>query len=269
MRRLALLFFIACSSSSGSTVTSTPADAGPVDAGHVCARAPFATYRRFPPGINTTFYVEDGPRLSPDELTIYFHRTSSTGFTIFSATRPSLTDDFGSAAALIPSAAFPSLDGDHLYYDANPGLVPNEDIFVAPIATPTSGGPVAEANTASFEGYPNVSNGILYFASDRAGAGKRDLYALNLATKALDPLSSLNTAGDEILPAVSADGREIFFQRDQLVFTAWRDDPSQPFGTPEAVSLLNDTPDTRPGWLSPDGCRLYFGRLNDLWVGSR
>lgn len=77
---------------------------------------------------------------------------------------------------------------------------------------------------------------------------------------------TLREIGEAHDPAISADGRTLFFARSNgdhdLIWSAARAVPQGPFGQPRRVeelvppiSLTNI-----PGWVSPDGCRLYFSR---------
>ena len=89
--------------------------------------------------------------------------------------------------------------------------------------------------------------------------------------------------GINVTPVVSEDGLELFFSRGSgpseiSIWTARRTTPNEPFGKPEPVNSLNTDQADRPGWLSPDRCRLYFlssranpttdGRLN-IYVAER
>jgi hypothetical protein len=117
------------------------------------------------------------PWLSPDELTIYFVSGAAGAGDIFRATRSSRRDAFEPPA------------------------------------------PMSELNTSSDEGGITVSTDgrEAIFTSNRpGGAGARDLYRVRRAG-ASDPfgapelLDSIDTADDEIDPAFSPDGRELYF----------------------------------------------------------
>ena len=63
---------------------------------------------------------------------------------------------------------------------------------------------------------------------------------------------------------MSADERTMFYSRaktgtDFDIWTSERMSPQDAFGAEVLVPELSTTHNERPGWLSPDGCRLYFG----------
>jgi hypothetical protein len=68
-------------------------------------------------------------------------------------------------------------------------------------------------------------------------------------------------------PVVSDDGLEIFFMRlesVQSVYHATRAKTSDPFGAPAVdTDLTTNTKNTRPMWLSPDGCTMYVVRTGN------
>jgi hypothetical protein len=126
----------------------------------------------------------------------------------------------------------------------------------------------------------------LYFSSTLAGT--LDIYRarvtsgddFGLATR-VDALSS--PGGEDDSPVLSADGLSVYFASDRLaagpaiksIFVAHRLATSLEFDLPTLVDELHDaTIGRRPGWLSPDSCRLYFaapdgtGRVA-IFVASR
>jgi hypothetical protein len=80
-------------------------------------------------------------------------------------------------------------------------------------------------------------------------------------------------------PVISADGLEIFFGRGASgnydIYSARRTTTADPFGIAAPVTeLVHEGGLDRdlPGWLSPDGCRLYFsagGSAQDLYYADR
>lgn len=119
------------------------------------------------------------------------------------------------------------------------------------------------------------------FASDRAGPdGIRHLYQVRKATEgadldgfnqetlaALDELNSDDPAASEAGSALSEDGLTIYFGSDRSggkgdsdIYVAHRRNRDGKFDkeTIEAVAELNSDKWDMPGWLSPDGCRLYM-----------
>jgi hypothetical protein len=72
-------------------------------------------------------------------------------------------------------------------------------------------------------------------------------------------------------PAVSSDGREIYFSRNVYspsgelvshgIFSAWRDDPGGTFGDERFIEELYNGMWTASPWLSADGLRLYYEQI--------
>ncbi|WP_394833404.1 hypothetical protein LVJ94_43550 [Pendulispora rubella] len=88
------------------------------------------------------------------------------------------------------------------------------------------------------------------------------------APSSFGPPEEVNLTDDtEVTPVLSADGLELYFSREEgpsdwpnaNIWRAHRTTTAEPFVTREEVVELNDKSELdRPGWLSPDGCRLYF-----------
>ena len=100
---------------------------------------------------------------------------------------------------------------------------------------------------------------------------------------------TINTPYEESAPAISPDGRSLYFNRntngadpnqpgkiDEDIFVSRRQNPNKPWGAPQLVKVLNtDTFDERNVALSRDGKLLFFssdrnaaGNL-DLYVSKR
>lgn len=73
----------------------------------------------------------------------------------------------------------------------------------------------------------------------------------------------------EALPMISADGLELFYRRQlptsKEIWHATRRDANATFGNPSALFAepAVDLTDS-PGWLSPDGCRLYYSEVAEV-----
>ncbi|HEY1554235.1 MAG TPA: hypothetical protein VGF94_05340 [Kofleriaceae bacterium] len=83
------------------------------------------------PGMVDTSDDEQAPAVTPDELAIYFERTTAAGTGIYEATRTSAGDPFGAPVVVASMAAAPSWispDQCDLYFDA-PGV--GQDVFLA------------------------------------------------------------------------------------------------------------------------------------------
>jgi Tol biopolymer transport system component len=150
----------------------------------------------------------------------------------------------------------------------------------------TSG--LSNVNSAAEDYNPSISPSgkVLYFNSNRDGSS----YKIYKAT--LGPgggfgaplgISELNGTWNTGAPVPSADDLTIFMSSDRIggqgsqdIWIARRASVNDPFGAPANVSELNTANNDQPGWLSPDGCRLYFNSdrpggfgASDLYVAER
>ncbi len=227
---------------------------------------------------------DDGLSFSSDGLTAYISsaRSSRGDFDIFTLTRPSADQPFGSATALdggINTAdqerdPHVSRDGLKLYYFSNHGLGATFDLFVSTRASLSAsfgpGVPLAALNSTAneFNPFPTSGDQVLYFASDRpGGAGGTDIYRAPLAvtatTVAPSLISEISTAASEYRPVPSDDGLTMYFDRvgaaNDDILVATRATATDPFGPARAVTELNSAGIDYPIWLSTDRCTIYFG----------
>ena len=131
-------------------------------------------------------------------------------------------------------------------------------------------------NSTAIEWRPVISHDglTLIFSSTRpGGAGGTDLYmairsAPDQPFESLRNLAEVNTARDEWGGCLSADGLELFFDREtsetteaEDLFVATRDDPEGTFGPPVPLVELNTvTGNESMPWIAADHQRLYFNR---------
>jgi len=225
------------------------------------------------------------PWLSRDELTMYFAGAGG----IYVSTRPELSAPF-LAPELVPGLGTfvgrPALTGDELtiYFEYLPGgfgtrvaystrpsvddpWTAPADFLGGPLSTAADGGP-----------FVTVAGDVLYFHSQRAG----DLGIFR--TEHLDAGWSFPVAVGGISspyadqnPVVSDDELTIFFASDRPdpaatggfdIWVATRRSPGDDFDPPSLVPELNSIAFEFPGWLSPDGCRLYFDSSGGLGSGG-
>lgn len=195
------------------------------------------------PQINSS--VDDSaPRLSPDGLSLYFVRGQlgdAGSSDIWLATRPTLTDLFG---------------------------------------TPVKLGPAINSSNFEGHTTVSADNLTLIFDSDRSGGvdGSTDLWIstrINAAAawepaRPLDP--PINTSSLEIYPCLSEDGLLLFFSSNRPpgtrlnIWVAKRSDAHAPFGPPAVIRTIVDPTGSRgrdfPS-LSADGTRLYYNQYRD------
>jgi len=233
--------------------------------------------------------AEYRPTLSDDELSLWFTRGSGG---IWHARRPDRASVFG------PSTRLVEID---LADGGVDDLVVSRDglalLFIRPVGNQFDIFRATRASTADAFGsvepvtvlnQPNRMEvapafgapGEIYFVSNRAGTS--DLWVAR-GGGAPVPVSELNTPAEELGGCLSADGLAIYFASSRTdlgtegawdVFVATRPTVTQPFSGVRRVVELATPGWERPGFLSADGCRLYFERWgsstnSDLWVAER
>ena len=181
------------------------------------------------------------PDVTGDGLTLYYvtDRPGGAGAKdIFVATRPDRSSAWV-GPVLVPELATsgdeagPSIsaDGLHMFFGTDGA---GNDLYASTRAQPGDAwgtpGPVAELNTAADDGEPwiNRDGTFIVFSSTRAGgAGGYDLWMARRAAPGLpwgtpEPVTELDTAGDEADPWLSYDERVIYFARNDVIVTASR-----------------------------------------------
>jgi lectin-like protein/WD40 repeat protein len=246
------------------------------------------------PGVNTAG-DDCSATVSADGLTIIFASAPDApvdfDYDLMQAVRIDAASDFGGVVRLPVSTVgavdfAPTLTGDglRLYFQDGAG-----DLRVSaradvgrPFATSS---PVAELDTADFEGEPSVSaDGLaLAFSTNRPGGeGSLDVWLASRTTSeepwgAPVPQSNVDTDLGEFSPGLSADGLELFFASNaggvQDIYYAWRRARGDPFSAALPVAALNLPAATdRSAVPFPDGSRVVFCRIEgdfDLWISVR
>jgi Tol biopolymer transport system component len=242
---------------------------------------------------------ESQPRLAHDERTIYFMstRNDAGGSHLFTATRATVTDTFGFASPLTTLSgpgfeADPTVTGDNLtlYFatnrtDAN-GL---SELWVATRTTAAAAfsnlAPVAGLTFGENQWSPYVMpDGLtLYWMR---GTSNEDLYAAtrtpasSFAIESPGPFTQIDTAATQDAPAMSLDGLTLYFTSDRDggmghwdIWVATRASTSDPFSNATNLTGLNTSGYDYPGFISDDGCRLYFSSTkagtSDLYVAAK
>lgn len=288
-----LLLLRACDSFNGTDVrvqgedASTPdtlLDGGATDAGACRAELPYA-----PP---VPLYAEESvlprlptaPRLTRDELTLYFHAYPPEGgaqLDVYTATRASRLDPWPRptpvAGVSTPTTeSFPSVDehGDLMVFESGRSGV--EAVWLATRgdnAAPflVEGAPLA-TTTGHNEGQPYFEplTKSVYFISDARGSkGAYDIFAGTLVGGLLanvSPVSGVNSTATEGMPTLTQDALQLYFVSDRAdagshVYVSARAGLDAGF---DSAALASDV-DGRlyPSWFSPDGCRVYGYRASE------
>lgn len=238
---------------------------------------------------------EEGARLSPDELVMYFTRRAGAGqpYQIYTATRASRDAPFGTAMPILllanASGAMIAPDQLTLYYSSDRGGAdPNAHLYMAkvPFSAATSIAMTALNSMAlDYSPYVSADDSELYFVSRRPADVDDNIFAARREGDTfVEPaeVSPVNSGLSERSPVVSADGLRLYVgsNRDQSddfgIYVASRAERAKPFEAPVAVSELNTASFEMPDWISPDHCTIYFrsdrpeGRGGrDLWRARR
>jgi hypothetical protein len=265
-----------------------PGDAAPGDAsldaaptGPRCDLSkPFGT--PFPVAELPATSTHTTPRLSADELTIYFTTNNAdAGSDLSMAARAGTSDAFGAEKLLPQSTASndndPSVSADQLslYFHSNRSGA-TTDLFVATrastsvpfgAAVPVTTLDLAKANEA--HAYYRSAGAELWFVSDRdGGAGGFDIYVAKRTDggfAAPKRVVELSSTAQDWQPQPSEDGLTMLFASDRDggagkmdLWLARRADAAAPFGKPTPLTELNSANIEQAGWLSADGCRIWF-----------
>jgi hypothetical protein len=257
--------------------------------------APFGVPVPIAGAINTAA-KEGGPRLTADELTMYFSRAvAGATSSLFIAHRSSATAPFDTATPLT------ALDESFDEYDPTTSTelaifftavdrASSCDIWGATRASAADSfgapGAVGAVNSGASEQTPflTADSAALWFASNRPGGpGNYDLYRAAATGASFDSpalVAELSTSSNEFTPTLAPDRLVVFFSSDRPgglggedIWTASRGSVNDAFSGVAAVSPVNSGSDDFPGWLSADGCRLYMSSLRsgneDIYVAVR
>jgi Tol biopolymer transport system component len=236
------------------------------------------------------------PRLSADELTIYFTTRSAAGDSdMASATRATISTPFGAPTLLttLNSAANdndPSVSADHLSIWFHSSRDGDPDIFTATRATtaspwgmPTPVGPVNSPSSEAHAYYRQSAN-ELWLISNRGTS-----YDIYMSTKVAgvfgtpQPIAALNSPLQDWQPQPSEDGLTMLLASDRAggkggldLYLSQRANAAAVWDAPVAIAELNSANVEQAGWLSADGCRIYFSSDRDapavrnaLWFAAR
>jgi Tol biopolymer transport system component len=234
----------------------------------------------------------DQMTLSGDERTIYFARLEAgQSHDIWVASRAHTTLAFDPPVRLGMNTGAtegdPALSRDDkfLFFTAN--KAGKYELFRLPVTALDGGGgspesiPALGTPTPANETSSNLTDdGTLYFASDRGGTWH--IYSATAAGSgfnAPEQVVGLQESGEVSTPVLSYDGLTIYWSSQPVgqdppqhdIYVATRETRGAAFTNPRKVAELSTNDDETPGWLSPNGCRLYFMRRkmrNDFYIGD-
>lgn len=219
------------------------------------------------------------PRLSHDELTIYFTTHDASGKArLARSVRTSLAAPFSAPIVLDAQSSSakdndPSIsaDGASLWFSSE-REGGSDKLFMAPLlaGTTTFGAPtlVPLAVTSADDQHPyfRVAGGELWFSSTRDG--QWDIYVATKRGAGFDAprrVDELHSSAATRQPMVTEDGLTILFSSERTggagkrdLWMAHRATVASPFGSAEVLSTVSSAADEFAGWISNDGCRVYF-----------
>jgi hypothetical protein len=224
-------------------------------------------------GLNRDLGTEQDVTLSPDELTAYLAIGRNVAETdIFTAKRGSTMQPFGSPVPIFPvNTVAPEMsvsitgDGLTLFFDRSQSGFTR--VYVATRSTTESqfGSPrelvLYSVEAHQFDPYVLPDGSALYFASNAPEYG---LYRAALNGTNVELPVQVKRDGSRF-PVVSQDEMTLYsmtnFNENLEMQIATRPSRDVAFGASTLLTNLNTAnANEAPGWISPDGCRLYFTR---------
>jgi Tol biopolymer transport system component len=245
----------------------------------------------------STAGIEDTPRLSDDELTVYFDGRLGTdaNLNIYVAKRGRVTDGFGAPVRLdtVSDTTFddwhPSISRDGLEIFLESSKDGTSHVYVATRTTALaafSAPSVADRVNGgdAFQPFLTADGTELWFTSTRPGGlGQTDIFHAIKAGEVLDaPIAEveLSSAAWESTPMLSADKLTVYFSSDRPggagmvdIWRSHRTSVQDGFPAPKVVPELSSSANEFPGWLSPDNCRIYLTSSRsgnpDIYMATR
>lgn len=229
------------------------------------------------------------PRLSCDELTIYFftgNPSHANDADLWLAHRSSPADAFGAPAPMTaqdtPADELDpavSADGMRLWFISNRAANEGFHIYIAERTSTLAefGAPglasavnAADATRSDIQPFETMDGRELWFSSSRVGGqgGLEIWHAVKSGGEFSTPtlVSELNSPADDVMPTLSADGLTAYFSSNQAtiggrggldIWTAHRSSAGGSFSLPTLVDELNTSGNDYLTWISPDNCRAY------------
>jgi Tol biopolymer transport system component len=238
------------------------------------------------------------PRLSSDELTIYYTTVVAGVAKMGHATRATPAAAFGPPSLITAeeSAANdndPSVGADQLSLWFQSTRSGAQHIYTATRASTSvdfgapSLIPVVNSAASEAHAYFRKSGSELWFISTRGDAANHYHIYMSRMTgttfAAPLPIAELNSPSNDFAPQPSEDGLTLLMTSDRAggkgsfdLYLARRASTALPWSAPEPIAELNTANFESGGWLSDDGCRITFSSDRDaptvrhsLWYAER
>ena len=230
-----------------------------------------------------SLFVDEDPTFTGDLLDLFFMTNRDGNKDIWTSHRAAATDPWGSPTRVnelnSPSDDWsPSIapDGLAIWFVTDRGSG-HDQLWRSSRASRAAAWRAPQAVTefagGSRDGGPDIDDGevTLYFSSDRASAGKFDIY---LATRSAGnapwgtpaPVAGINTADDDSDPFLAASGLALFLTRTTAttpgdIYWSARRSIDAPWSPPVPVATLNSTAYDSDASLSPDLRYIMFSSL--------
>jgi hypothetical protein len=229
--------------------------------------------------LENSFVIDQSARLSADELTLYYAGYGQPGFNgtahLWVATRTSTSVPFKNPKRIDELATddgelYPTVtaDGLTIYYEGSLG-----DAQYGVIKATRASTSAPWTNLTLLTG---LQLSMVYVTHD----GKRlygmygdQIYAVDLPYAGGAPQPIYSGTPRVYWPVVSNDGLSLFMSWPTYPYQwelqlATRPTTADKFGADKGVPEINTTADEHPTWISPDGCALYFQRVNAQIPGN-
>ena len=228
---------------------------------------------------------ESIPRLTADELTLYFQAMSSSGnYDLYRASRNSLDSAFGAAMALTPLntsavelSPSVSTDGLTLWFSSNRIANEGYHLYVSTrrsidqefgLPTLASGVNANPPTLSDVDPFLSADDEELCFTSTRTpNWGSYDLWHTSVKASSGTPTTpEVNSKLEDRFPMLSADRLTMYFSSRRTAsgtkggLDIWRSHRStvdDGFLAATLVDELNTSADDYATWLSADNCRIY------------
>lgn len=211
------------------------------------------------------------PRLTADELEMFFQ--SRKDKRIYVARRGSTTVAFDppqllatAVADAADTAQDPSISGDGktLFFSLGSKLAKMERTDrVSPFASPQL---IGLDDPDALEQDPHIlpDKSALYFGREAVDGGGTSMFRAASGTTGFAAPTGIVVPGQPVHPSASDDELTLYYAdtTDGRIHRVTRGSTAEIFGNPTVVPELSISADAggtdRPGWLSPDGCRMYL-----------
>lgn len=261
------------------------------------------------PSLSTSGHEGEARFPGDDELTVMYDAIRGTPATtdIYTATRPSLADPFGTPVKLVgpvssdeyEQAGNITQDGLTLFFERQLRSTSVSKIYSATRANKTDpfGTPAPiDINTGNYTAMPFVRGDgkQIYHVSVNGPAATKIFLAtfvpgtgyVQTEISEVNLTKSNGTAAYQFAPVISPNGLTLFFAttnhvvsptlNDTDIWVATRASVADKFSNPRAVANVNTPQDEEPSWITADGCRLYLqstrpggAGAQDIYVATR